>query len=97
MTQSSVTTFPGFAQFLNGRLIKGIVLIFLEFVINIQSNMNQAIMNSFHGDIHSAIQITEYQWLLFYPCVYLFAIWDGYKDAGGGKKDTCPSEYKNIP
>ncbi len=23
---------------------------------------------------------------MFYPCVYLFAIWDAYKDAGGGKE-----------
>jgi hypothetical protein len=78
--------FPGFAQFLNGKTIKAIVLIFLEFLINIKSNMNSAIVASFHGDIHTAINITDFQYLLFYPCVYLFAIWDGYKDAGGGKK-----------
>jgi hypothetical protein len=76
--------FPGFAQFLNGKIIKGTVLILLEFLINIKSNMNSAIIASFHGDIHTAISVTDYQWLLFYPCVYLFAIWDGYRDAGGG-------------
>lgn len=76
--------FPGFGQFLNGKIIKGIILIALEFWINVQANMNQAILSSFHGDIQDAIQITDYQWLLFYPCVYLFAMWDSYNDAGGG-------------
>jgi hypothetical protein len=26
------------------------------------------------------------QWLMFYPCLYFFAIWDAFKDAGGGKR-----------
>lgn len=78
--------FPGFAQFLNGKIIKGIVFILLEFIINVQSNMNQVIIYSFHGNIQKAISIADYQWLLFYPCVYMFAIWDGYRDAGGGNQ-----------
>jgi hypothetical protein len=82
--------FPGFGQFLNGKIIKGTILIALEFWINVQANMNQAIVSSFHGDIQAAIQITDYQWLLFYPCVYLFAMWDAYKDAGGG---VAPFSY----
>lgn len=32
-----------------------------------------------------AIQQTDYQWLMFYPCLYFFAMWDAYKDAGGAK------------
>src|SRR5699024_1922917 len=31
-----------------------------------------------------AIQQVDYQWIMFYPCIYMFAIWDAYKDAGGG-------------
>jgi hypothetical protein len=78
--------FPGFGQLLNGKIVKGVVLLILEFWINIEANMNQSIMASFHGHIERAIQITNYQWLLFYPCVYLFAMWDAYVDAGGGKE-----------
>lgn len=77
---------PGFGQFLNRKYIKGIVLILLEFFINIQSHLNTVIISSFHGDIIQAITETNYQWLLFYPCVYLFGIWDAYRDAGGGKE-----------
>lgn len=32
---------PGFGQLLNGKLIKGTVLIFLEFMVNVQSNLNE--------------------------------------------------------
>lgn len=77
---------PGFPQMLNGKTVKGLVFILLEFLINIQSNLNQVIVESFYGKIQKAISMTDYGWLMFYPCVYLFAIWDGYRDAGGGEK-----------
>ncbi len=38
-------------------------------------------MYSFQGQIDKAISVADYQWLMFYPCVYLFAMWDGYRDA----------------
>lgn len=78
--------FPGFGQFLNGKYVKGIVLLFLEFLVNIMANFNLIIISSFHGEIHKAISQANLQWLMFYPCIYFFAIWDAYKDAGGGEK-----------
>jgi hypothetical protein len=84
--------FPGFGQILNGKLVKGFVLIFLELLINVQANFNKVIMLSFHGDIISAIEQTNYQWLMFYPCLYMFAMWDAYRDAGKGK-----SPYSFLP
>ncbi|TWE01126.1 hypothetical protein FB550_106181 [Neobacillus bataviensis] len=77
---------PGFGQLLNGRYLKGILFISLEFVINVRSHFNELIMLSFNGEIENAIDHTEYQWLMFYPCVYFFAMWDAFKDAGGGKE-----------
>lgn len=76
---------PGFGQLLNGKFLKGALLIILEFIINVYSHLNVAIIMSFHGEIQSAIDRIDYQWLLFYPCVYLFAMWDAYRDAGGGQ------------
>ncbi|MFP3886778.1 hypothetical protein HPB58_16680 [Priestia filamentosa] len=78
--------FPGFGQLLNGKYFKGIIFILLEFMINIQSNFNKIIYFSFNGEIDKAIYHTEYQWLMFYPCIYFFAMWDAYKDAGGNKE-----------
>ncbi|WP_144460611.1 hypothetical protein [Siminovitchia fortis] len=78
--------FPGFGQFLNGKYIKGIVLLILEFLVNMRSNFNSIIIFSFHGEIGKAIDQADFQWLMFYPCIYFFSIWDAYKDAGGGKE-----------
>jgi TM2 domain-containing membrane protein YozV len=82
--------FPGFGQFLNGKYVKGIVLLFLEFLVNIMANFNLIIISSFHGETYKAISQANLQWLMFYPCIYFFAIWDAYKDAGGG---TEPYSY----
>lgn len=76
---------PGFGQLLNGRYIKGITFIFLEVIVNVQSNFNEIIRLSFNGEIEKATQYANYQWLMFYPCLYFFAMWDAFKDAGGGK------------
>lgn len=76
---------PGFGQFLNGKYYKGTVFLILEFLINVQANFNQVILLSFNGEIVDAINNTDYRWLMFYPCLYFFSIWDSVKDAGGGK------------
>lgn len=76
---------PGFGQFLNGKYFKGTIFLILEFLINVQANFNQVILLSFHGKIDNAIKHADYQWLMFYPCLYFFSIWDAVNDAGGGK------------
>jgi hypothetical protein len=76
---------PGFGQLLNGKYVKGIIFIFLEFLVNFQANFNEVIRLSFHGNIEKAIIQADYHWLMFYPCLYFFAMWDARKDAGGGK------------
>lgn len=79
---------PGFGQFLNKKYFKGIVLVFLEFLINIKARVNTIIVLSFLGKTQQAIEQADYQWLMFYPCVYLFSIWDAYKD--GCEKEESP-------
>lgn len=81
---------PGFTQLLNRKIVKGIVLIFLEFIVNVNSHFNMVILYSFQGNIKEAIEATNYQWLMFYPCLYMFAMWDAYKDAEG---ETPPYSY----
>ncbi|KEF36757.1 hypothetical protein M670_04008 [Schinkia azotoformans MEV2011] len=76
---------PGFGQFLNGKIVKGIVLVALEFLINVKANFNKIILLSFNGKINEAVHETDLEWLMFYPCLYFFAMWDAVKDAGGGK------------
>jgi TM2 domain-containing membrane protein YozV len=72
---------PGFGQLLNKKYVKGIVLILLEFIINVKANINTIIILSFYGQTGSAVQQANYQWLMFYPCVYMYSIWDAYRDS----------------
>ena len=52
----------------------------MEFTINVKANINTIIVSSFVGQTELAVQQANYQWLMFYPCVYIFSIWDAYKD-----------------
>lgn len=61
--------FPGFG--LNGKYLKGITFISLEFVINVKSHFNEVILYSFNGEIKKAIDYTDYQWIMFYPSLPL--------------------------
>ncbi|WP_085993340.1 hypothetical protein [Oceanobacillus senegalensis] len=76
---------PGFAQLLNKKYVKGLLLVGLEFIINVMGNFNTIILLSFNFKVEEAITQTNYGWLMFYPCLYFFAMWDAYKDAGGGR------------
>jgi hypothetical protein len=73
--------FPGFSQLLTGQYIKGILFVTLEVIINVNSRFNSGIMYSFLGEIEKAEAVINYQWLMFYPCVYMFSMWDGYRSA----------------
>ena len=83
--------FPGFGQILNKMYIRGAFFIVLEFVINVNANLNMNILYSFQGKSSQAIAVTNYEWAMFYPCVYLFAIYESYlcaieksgREAGG--------------
>ncbi|WP_373893879.1 hypothetical protein ACUL41_02990 [Virgibacillus natechei] len=77
---------PGFGQLLNGMYLKGVVLVALEFFINVFGNINEVIISSFQGNIETAIGQADFLYIMFYPCMYFFAMWDAYKDAGGGIK-----------
>ncbi|SFE24940.1 hypothetical protein SAMN05216238_11144 [Lentibacillus persicus] len=77
---------PGFGQLLNERYIKGILFITLEFIVNVMGNFNTIILLSFNGQIQEAVNQTNYGWLMFYPCLYFFAMWDAYKDGRGESK-----------
>ncbi|MFC0270648.1 hypothetical protein ACFFIX_04175 [Metabacillus herbersteinensis] len=78
---------PGFGQLLNGQIVKGIVFIILEFLINVFSQFNTSIMYSFNGDILNAMKVLDYEWLMFYPCVYMYAMYDAYKFGQGKTHD----------
>lgn len=83
---------PGFSQLLRGSYVKGVLFVLLEFVVNVMSNFNEAIMLSFLWEIDQAFVVLDYQWLMFYPCLYMFAMWDAYRYAMPEKE-----EYSFLP
>ncbi|MBO0961008.1 hypothetical protein J1P26_15005 [Neobacillus sp. MM2021_6] len=72
---------PGFGQLYNKDYFMGITLLGLEFLINLKSNLNLVLVNSFKGDILAAHQPVNYSWALFYPSVYGFAMWQAFNTA----------------
>ncbi|MCU9612303.1 hypothetical protein OEV98_01840 [Caldibacillus lycopersici] len=84
--------FPGFPQLLVGAYIKGIFFMLLEFCINVQSQFNEAIRFSFLGEMDNAVKVINYEWLMFYPCIYMYVMWDSYCISEGdvGKYDFLP-------
>ncbi|MCP8967559.1 hypothetical protein [Ectobacillus ponti] len=77
--------FPGFGQLLNRKIVKGILFMLAEFTVNVLGHFNTAIRLSFLGEIEQAIRVVNYQWLMFYPCVYMFSMYDAYRDAAQTK------------
>lgn len=88
--------FPGFGQILNRAYIRGGFFIILEFIINAQSNLNLNILYSFQGNSEQAIDVTNYQWAMFYPCIYLFAIYESYVMAVQ-RADRKVPRYISLP
>ncbi|MBY7145021.1 hypothetical protein KFZ56_18550 [Virgibacillus sp. NKC19-3] len=71
--------FPGFGHLFLGKYIRGFVLFVWEVVVNMNANINLAIMYSFQGNIDMVINVVDTRWLLVYLPVYFFGIWDGHR------------------
>jgi TM2 domain-containing membrane protein YozV len=71
--------FPGFGHLLLSKYLRGFVLFIWEVVVNVQSNLNLAMIYSFQGKIEMAKDVLDTRWLLIYLPVYIFAIWDSYR------------------
>ncbi|PGV53344.1 DUF5683 domain-containing protein [Bacillus sp. AFS037270] len=72
---------PGFGQLYNKDYFIGIILLVLEFLINLKSHLNLVLVNTFNGDLLHAHESANYSWGLFYPSLYGFAIWHAYNSA----------------
>ncbi|MFC7391472.1 hypothetical protein [Scopulibacillus cellulosilyticus] len=71
--------YTGFGQFYNGQYLKGLLFVIFNTFNNQYGHLNQAMMYSFTGNIESAKQILNYQWILNYPAYFAYAQWDAYK------------------
>ncbi|WP_246941116.1 hypothetical protein [Bacillus pinisoli] len=87
--------FPGFGHLLLSKYIRGFVLFIWEVVVNINANINTAMVYSFQGKIDLAKEVLDTRWLLIYIPVYLFAIWDSYRTTVDLNKVCILAEREN--
>lgn len=71
--------FPGFGHLLLSKYLRGYVLFIWEVIVNINANVNLAMIYSFQGNIDMAKEVLDTRWLLMYIPVYIFTIWDSYR------------------
>lgn len=71
--------FPGFGHLLLSKYIRGFVLFIWEVIVNVQANINLAIIYSFQGEFDMAVHVLDPRWLLVYLPVYFFGIWDSHR------------------
>lgn len=71
----------GFGHIYNNKTFKALILLGWTVAIIYFANLSDAIVYTLLGNFDQARQIIDYQWVLFFPSVYIFAIWDSYNDA----------------
>lgn len=89
--------FPGLGHLLIGSNLKGFILFIWELVINVNSNLNLAIIYTFYGDFDKAKAVLEPRWLLLYCAVYICSIWDSYRSTLDINKLYVLAKRENAP
>ncbi|MFC7063121.1 hypothetical protein [Halobacillus seohaensis] len=88
--------FPGFGHLLLSKYLRGFVLFIWEIFINVNANINLAMIYSFGGEFDLAKQILEPRWMLLYIPTYIYAIWDSYRTSVDMNKVYLLAERENA-
>lgn len=76
------------------RMLKALVLMAWYLVVVIKSGLSQAAYHTFLGHWDMVHQALDYQWLLFWPSIYVFGIVDAYGDAAEQNR-ICDMAFKH--
>lgn len=79
---------PGFGQIYNQQFIKGIIFVAIEHYDNVFGKINEAIQLDFNGFHQKALDVVQYQGMMFYPGFYAYAVWDAWYHAKKGANKT---------
>lgn len=69
---------PGFGHLYLGELLKGIIFMSGEILINTRARINLAIYYTFTGNLEKANNVFNERWGLFYMAIWVYAIYDAY-------------------
>ncbi|MCD8500572.1 MAG: hypothetical protein LRY71_01420 [Bacillaceae bacterium] len=72
---------PGYGHVMLCKYVTGFLLIAWEFLVNVNSKLNTAILYTFLGRFDEAIDVINLNWILLYAPVYLFSMWDSRRVA----------------
>jgi hypothetical protein len=70
----------GGGHFYNAKHIKAIMLMSWHLAIWLNSGLNRALIATAHGEWGQVHQLIDYQWLLFWPSIHMFNVWNAYND-----------------
>ncbi len=87
--------FPGFGHLLLSKYVRGYLLFMWEVVVNLNANVNLAMVYSFQGKVALAADVLNTRWLLAYIPVYIFGIWDSYRTTVDLNKVYLLAEREN--
>lgn len=87
--------FPGFGHLLLFKYLRGFVLFGWEMVVNLNANINLAIIYTFIGEFEKAKTVLDPRWMMLYLPVYFFAIWDSYRTTVDMNKITLLAQREN--
>jgi hypothetical protein len=89
--------FPGFGQIIIRSYLKGFILIVWEFLVNINANINVAILYSFTDRFEEAKNVLNKRWTFLYIGVFVYAIWDSYRSATDLNKFSILADREHAP
>jgi hypothetical protein len=70
----------GAGHFYNFKIIKAVMLMGWHLAVWLNAGLNLALLETLHGNWKAVHQVIDYQWLLFWPSMHLFNIWNAYSD-----------------
>ena len=89
--------FPGFGHIHLGVYLKGFILFFWEIIINVNAKINLAMVYSFTGQFDMAKDVINIRFVMMYIPVYLYCIWDSYRQTIDLNKHYLLAESEKAP
>jgi hypothetical protein len=89
-------TLAGFGQVYNGQIILGVIFMLWELGVNILSNLNLSIYESFHGHFQKSHEVINPEWGLFYPSIWTFSMWQAYNKAKTINAQNEGKQHKEV-
>lgn len=88
---------PGLGYLLLNRVAKGLILIVWGLIVNTEAKINLALMYSFTGHFNLARHVIDTRWSLLYVAVFVYAMWDSYRETVDTNKLYILADREDAP